>query len=39
MNCTIYETDSKKVVAYKGGHIEKDLLIDLNIPCVNLVEY
>ena len=24
------------VVAYKGGHVEKDLLNKLNIPCLNL---
>ena len=27
------------MVAYKGGHIERDLLSQLDIPCVNVEEY
>ena len=30
-----YKTFERTVVAYKGGHIEKDLLNKLNIPCLN----
>ena len=30
------KTDTRTVVTYKGGHVEKDLLNNLNIPCVNL---
>lgn len=32
----LYKTDAKTVVAYKGGHIERDLLLKLNIPSVDL---
>ena len=28
--------EKRTVVAYKGGHVEKDLLMKLNIPCLNL---
>ena len=28
--------DERTVVEYKGGHVEKDLLTKLNIPCLNL---
>ena len=34
-----YRTIEKMVVAYKGGHIEKDLLNQLEIPSVNLEEF
>ena len=34
-----YRTNQKMVVAYKGGHIEKDLLNQLEIPSVNLEEF
>ena len=27
------KTNTKTVLAYKGGHVEKDLLNKLNIPC------
>ncbi len=33
---TSYKLNSKSVLAYKGGRIEKDLLEKLNIPAVNL---
>jgi hypothetical protein len=33
---TSYKLNSKSVLAYKGGQIEKDLLEKLNIPSVNL---
>lgn len=39
---TIYvnnKTFDKNVIAYKGGHIEKDILNDLEIPSMNLEEY
>ena len=26
----------RTVAGYKGGHVEKDLLMKLNIPCLNL---
>lgn len=29
----------RTVVAYKGGHVERDLLNKLNIPCLNLEHY
>lgn len=38
----IYErckTDCKYVVAYKGGHVERDLLRELNIPSLDLELY
>ena len=31
-----YKTETKTVVAYKGGHIERDLLLKLGIPSVDL---
>ena len=31
-----YKTAERTVVAYKGGHVEKDLLNKLNIPCLDL---
>jgi hypothetical protein len=31
-----YKTEQRTVVAYKGGHVEKDLLNKLNIPNINL---
>ena len=31
-----YKTEERTVVAYKGGHVEKDLLNKLNIPCLDL---
>ena len=31
-----YSTPDRTLVAYKGGHVEKDLLNKLNIPCLNL---
>jgi len=31
-----YKTDTKKLVAFKGGHAEKDLLTKLNIPWTDL---
>ena len=30
------KTSEKWIVAYKGGHLERDLLKELNIPTVNL---
>ena len=30
------KTSEKLMVAYKGGHLERDLLKELNIPAVNL---
>lgn len=32
-------TDEKYLVAYKGGHVEKDILEELDIPCVNLENF
>ena len=32
-------TQQRTLVAYKGGHLEKDLLDELQIPCVNLEEF
>ena len=26
----------RTMVGYKGGHVEKDLLVKLNIPCLDL---
>ena len=34
-----YKTNQKTVVAYKGGHIEKDLMNKLDFPSVNLEEF
>ena len=34
-----YKTNQKMMVAYKGGHIEKELLSKLDIPSVNLEEF
>ena len=31
-----FKTEKSTVVAYKGGHVEKDLLNKLNIPCLDL---
>jgi len=31
-----YKTEERTVVAYKGGHVEKDCLDKLNIPNINL---
>ena len=31
-----YKTKERTVVASKGGHVEKDLLNKLNIPCLDL---
>ena len=31
-----YKTEERTVVAFKGGHVEKDLLNKLNIPCIDL---
>ena len=31
-----YKMGKRTVVAYKGGHVEKDLLNKLNIPCLDL---
>ena len=31
-----FKTEERTVVAYKGGHVEKDLLNKLNIPCLDL---
>ena len=31
-----FATEHRTVVAYKGGNIEKELLLNLGIPCVNL---
>ena len=39
---TLYEQRRRRqqyIVVYKGGHIEKDLLNKLNIPCVDLKEF
>ena len=33
---SIFKTPERSAVAYKGGHIERDLLKDLDIPSVNL---
>ena len=32
----LYKTEAKTVVAYKGGHIERDILLKLDIPSVDL---
>ena len=32
-------TQQRTMVAYKGGHLEKDLLDELQIPCVNLEDF
>ena len=32
-------TQQQTIVAYKGGHLEKDLLDELRIPCVNLENF
>jgi len=32
-------TSQRNMVAYKGGHLEKDLLNELRIPCVNLEDF
>ncbi|KAL9978946.1 hypothetical protein ACROYT_G016530 [Oculina patagonica] len=40
--CDLYnnvKTKDRTVVAYKGGHVEQDLLVKLNIPHVNLEHY
>lgn len=34
-----YRTKTKHLIAYKGGHIEKDLLDKLAIPSINLEEF
>ena len=34
-----YKSGKRDLVAYKGGHIEKDLLKVLNIPSVNLEDF
>ena len=34
-----HRTAHQWVVAFKGGHVEKDLLRELKIPFVNLVDY
>ena len=31
-----FKTEKRTVVAYKGGHVEKDLLNKLNVPCLDL---
>ena len=31
-----FKTEKRTVVAYKGGHVEKDLLNKLNITCLDL---
>ena len=31
-----YKTNTRTVVGYKGGHVEKELLQTLNIPSLNL---
>ena len=31
--------NSNSVIAYKGGHIERDLLAGLNIPAINLEDF
>ena len=31
-----YKTNTRTVIGYKGGHVEKDLLQTLNIPSLNL---
>ena len=39
---TLYEQRRRRqqyIVVNKGGHIEKDLLNKLNIPCVDLKEF
>lgn len=33
------KTEAKRTVAYKGGHIERDLLRDVQLPSVNLEDY
>ena len=33
------KSQDQYVVAYKGGHVEKDLLNELHIPSVNLEDY
>ena len=40
--CDLYskaKTKDRTVVAYKGGHVEQDLLLKLNIPHVDLEHY
>ena len=32
-------TPNRYMVGYKGGHLEKDLLNELQIPCVNLEDF
>ena len=34
-----YKSERRDLVAYKGGHIEKDLLKSLNVPFVNLEDF
>ena len=34
--CRDYSTPDRTLVGYKGGHMEKDLLNKVNIPCLNL---
>ena len=34
--CNQYKTEERTVVAYKGGHVEKDLLNKLSISCLDL---
>ena len=31
-----FKTEKRTVVAYKGGHVENDLLNKLNIPCLDV---
>ena len=33
---SLLKMEKRTVVAYKGGHVEKDLLNKLNIPCLDL---
>lgn len=34
-----HKTFDKNIIAYKGGHIERDLLDELEIPSINLEDY
>ena len=34
-----FKTLQQDLVGYKGGHFEKDVLNELNIPCINLEEW
>ena len=31
--------DARSVIGYKGGHVERDVLRRLDIPCVNLDQF